>query len=148
MTGPIGGAERAFRQAVEHWVAGDVDATVSCWTDDGIYSCFLETTGKPYAGTFQGHDAIKGALQAVLDEIEYVVFRTTTWRTDPIDHNKVEVSVDTIIRHRASGMELGMQYRFVAIMRDGKIAQLEKHLDEPRYKAWIELSDQAGGQQT
>jgi ketosteroid isomerase-like protein len=122
------------------WAAKDLDAVLSCFSDDVVYTMHLSEELAPFAGESRGKAAMAPRLQMIIDDFDFLVYRPTFYS----DESEVfHAQVHYRYRHKKTGYVIEGTMRHIWHVEGDKVVQLEEFHDSPRLHAFFELLAEA-----
>jgi ketosteroid isomerase-like protein len=122
------------------WAAGDLDATLSCFSDDVAFAIHLPPEVAPYFGIQQGRDELGRRLQMILDEFDFLTYKPIQITSNGISfHSQVRFHY----RHKLTGLEYDGTMRHVWRIKGDRIVRWEEFHDIERVRVYFRLLGQA-----
>jgi ketosteroid isomerase-like protein len=125
----------AGNQAVE---TGELDEWCGFFSEDVVWEAVEDA---PDAGTYRGHEGIRGYLQDWLDTVDG--FRNELRRLTVVG-DCVVADVRFNARIKGSDNELALDYSQVSLIEDGQIARIKEFREHDDALAYAESSERAG----
>ncbi len=118
------------------WAAKDLNAVLSCCSDDIVFAIHVPPEIMPFAGETRGKAALVPRLQMILDDFDFLEYRPI-FINDEGDtfHSQVRYH----FRHKKTQLDIAGTMRHVWRVEDDKIVRLEEFHDTPRVGAFFEL---------
>ncbi len=127
---------RVYKDFARAWAAGDFEQTLHHIAPDAVYTLYISEEQLPFAGETVGRDAIEGALRAIRQQFEYLLYRP---QNIVADGDIVRSQVEFMYRHRASGEILSGRFRIIFKIIDEKIVRADEYHDRARIEAFMRL---------
>jgi ketosteroid isomerase-like protein len=118
------------------WAAKDLDAVLSCCSDDIVFVIHVPPEVMPFAGETRGKAALVPRLRMILDNFDFLEYRPTFISDEGEEfHSQVHYH----FRHKTTQHDIEGTMRHVWRVKDDKIVRLEEFHDTPRVRAFFEL---------
>jgi uncharacterized protein len=118
------------------WAIKDLDAVLSCCSDDIIFVMHLPPEIIPFAGESLGKAAIIPRLQMIIDGFDFLEYR-------PVYIDDAGEACHSLVRyrfrHKRTGYEIEGTMRHVWTIEGDQIVRLEEFHDTPRVSTFFEL---------
>jgi ketosteroid isomerase-like protein len=125
------------------WATKDLDAVLSCCSDDIVFVMHVPPELVPFAGESQGKAAIVPRLQMIIDGFDFLEYR-------PVYIDDAGEACHSLVRyrfrHKNTGYEIEGTMRHVWTVEGDQIVRLEEFHDTPRVSTFFELLAQAEGE--
>lgn len=133
--------ERLLLEALyASWAAKDLNAVLSCFSDDIVFAMHVPPDLIPFAGETRGKDALVPRLQMILDDFDFLQYRPIHIVDEGgVLHSQVRYH----FRHKATGYDIDGTMRHVWQVEGDQIVRLEEFHDTPRVKTFFELLAQS-----
>jgi ketosteroid isomerase-like protein len=128
------------------WAARDLEATLSCFSEDVKFAIHLPPEVAPYFGVQQGRDELAVRLRMILDEFDFLEYKPIQITSHGISfHSQVRFNY----RHKVTGLEYDGSMRHVWRIKGDRIIRWEEFHDIERVRVYFRLLAQAmAGTQT
>ncbi|HEX9881712.1 MAG TPA: nuclear transport factor 2 family protein [Hyphomicrobium sp.] len=133
--------ERVVLEALyASWAAKDLNAVLSCCSEDIVFAIHVPPEVMPFAGETRGKDALVPRLQMILDDFDFLKFRPLHIVDEgDVTHSQVHYH----FRHKATGYDIEGTMRHVWKIEGDQIVRLEEFHDTPRVSSFFELLAQS-----
>lgn len=131
--------------AYASWAAGDLEATMACFSDDIIFAIHLPADVVPFAGVSRGKGELRQQFQTILDLFDVLEYRPLWINAESGSfHSQVKLHY----RHKATGLPYDGMMRHIWHIEEDKITRFEEFHDPERARAFFRLlalyDEQAG----
>jgi len=118
------------------WAAKDLDAVLSCFSDDVVIEIHVPSDIVPWGGETRGKTAVELCLRELLREFEFLDYRPPLI-SDVGDTCRAQVHYH--FRHIKTGQEIEGTLRHIWEAQGDKIVRLEEYHDIERLRAFFAL---------
>lgn len=126
--------------AYASWSARDLEATLSCFSKDVMFTIHLPPDVAPYFGAQLGRSELAVRLQMLLDDFDFFEYRPIQITSHGISfHSQVRFHY----RHKMTGLEYDGTMRHVWRVKGDRIERWEEFHDIERVRAFFKLLAQA-----
>jgi ketosteroid isomerase-like protein len=126
--------------AYASWAARDLDATLSCFSEDVAFAIHLPPEVAPYFGVQQGRDQFALRLKLILDDFDFLAYKPIQITSHGISfHSQVRFHY----RHKLTGLEYDGTMRHVWRVKGDRIVRWEEFHDIERVRVYFRLLAQA-----
>jgi ketosteroid isomerase-like protein len=126
--------------AYASWAARDLDATLSCFSDDVMFAIHLPPEVAPYFGIQRGRDELATCLKMILDDFDFLQYKPIQITSHGISfHSQIRFHY----RHKLTGLEYDGTMRHVWRVKGDRIVRWEEFHDIERVRVYFQLLGQA-----
>jgi ketosteroid isomerase-like protein len=127
--------DRAVIEAVlRFWSVQDVEQTLACFSDDIVYQLYMCRSATPFGGEVIGIDDVRDLLFDILADFDYVRYEPTVLS---VHDGVARIQTAYVLRHRASGEELGGSKRFICTLQNQRITRVFEYHDVALVEAFL-----------
>lgn len=126
--------------AYASWAARDLNATLSCFSDDVMFAIHLPPEVAPYFGILQGRAELGARLRMILDDFDFLEYKPIQITSHGISfHSQIRFHY----RHKLTGLEYDGTMRHVWRVKGDRIVRWEEFHDIERVRVYFQLLGQA-----
>ncbi len=128
--------EGVVEAAIASFGLADFEATAAYLSPDVKYALYVDKDVLPYAGEFEGRDAVLDCYKNIATQFVIVLYRPRNLiAVDEVVRGQVEF----VFRHKASGETIDGIMRLVAEVQSGLIVRMREYHDVERIRAFMRL---------
>lgn len=133
--------EGVVEAAIASFGLADFEATAAYLSPDVKYALYVDKDVLPYAGEFEGRDAVLDCYKNIATQFVVLLYRPRN--LSAVDE-VVRGQVEFVFRHKASGETIDGIMRFVAQVQGGLIVRVREYHDVERIRAFLRLCESIG----